>query len=133
MARKVSLGHSGDAPAADVDRATFDARTAEADVAAQAARLAYLRTRESAAARGIYLDAGANDVPYSMQRIDEIDLRLADLNRARTERTVAETTLEMRLKAEERRFQLMSEADLDISADGMVWKLGTSNGERRTD
>ena len=130
MARKVSLGHFGDAPAADVDRATFDAKAAEADVAAQAAHLAYLRTRESAVARGVYLDAGANDVPYSLQRIDEIDLRLADIDRARTERAAAETTLEMRLKAEERRFQRMSEADLDLSADGMVWKLGASNGER---
>jgi multidrug resistance efflux pump len=130
MARKVSLGHSGDAPAAEVDRATFDARAAEADVAAQAAHLAYLRTRESAVAHSIYLDAGANDVPYSLQRIDEIDLRLADIERARTERAAAVTALDMRLKAEERRLQHMSEADLDLSADGMVWKLGASNGER---
>ena len=65
MQRKVSLGHSGDAPLADVDRATAEEQTAEADVSAGAARLAYLRARQAAVAQGLYLDAGGNDVSYS--------------------------------------------------------------------
>lgn len=130
MGRKVSLVRFGDVSAATADRATLDARTAETDVASQAARLAYLRARETAAAHGIFLDTGANDVSYSAQRIDEIDLRLADVIRAEAGLAAGRTSTETRLAAEERRFAALSEAELKLPARGMVWKLGVSNGER---
>jgi hypothetical protein len=82
MARKITLGRLGDAAMADVDRVTQDAGVAETEVVSQAAHHAYLRTRESAAAHGVFLDSGSNDVSYSAQRIDEIDLRIADITRA---------------------------------------------------
>ena len=130
MGRKVSLGHSGDVSVASVDRATLDAHTAETDVASQAAHLAYLRTREAAAAHGIFLDTGSNDVSYSTQRIDEIDLRLADIDRAGAGLAAGKALVQVRLAAEERRFAALSEAELKLSARGTVWKLGVSNGER---
>lgn len=130
MGRKVTLGRSGDASVAVVDRATLDAQIAEADVASQAARLAYLRARENAAAHGIFLDSGANDVSYSAQRIDEINLRLADMQRAEAALVAGVTVAQVRLTGEERRFAARSEAELKLSARGMIWKLGASNGER---
>ena len=130
MQRKVSLCHSGDAPLADVDRATAEEQTAEADVSAGAARLAYLRARQAAVAQGLYLDAGGNDVSYSAQRIDEVDLRLADIGRAVAELAAKQASAEMRLTAEEHHFDAFSKADLELPAGGMVWKLGASNGER---
>jgi multidrug resistance efflux pump len=130
MARKVALGHFGDAPVADVDTATIEARTAEADVTSRAAHLAYLRARQAAVAQGLYLDAGGNDVSYSTQRIDEIDLRLADVNRTSAELAAKAAATDIRLAAEEHRFETLSRADLELLASGMVWKLGASNGER---
>jgi hypothetical protein len=67
IARKVSLGRTGDVSVADVDKATHDARVAEADVTSQLSHLAYLRVREAAVGQGLFLDAGANDVSYSTQ------------------------------------------------------------------
>ena len=130
MERKISLGHSRDASKAVVDRATLDAHTAEADVSSQAARLAYQRAREVAAARGIFLDSGASDVSYSTQRIDEIELRLTDINRADAVLATGAIMAQVRLTAEERRFAALSKAELMLMTPGMVWKLGVSNGER---
>jgi multidrug resistance efflux pump len=81
-------------------------------------------------AQGLYLDAGGNDVSYSTQRIDEIDLRLADVNRTSAELAAKEAATDIRLAAEEHRFETLSRADLELLASGMVWKLGASNGER---
>jgi multidrug resistance efflux pump len=130
MARKLNLGHAGDAPVADVDTATTEARTAEADVTSRAAHLTYLRARQAAVGQGLYLDAGGNDVTYSTQRIDEVDLRLADIDRTSAELAAAEATADTRLAAEEHRFEALSRADLTLPAGGMVWKLAVSNGER---
>lgn len=130
MVRKVSLGRSGDVSVAAVDHATLDAHTAETDVTSQTARLAYLRTRQAAAAQGIFLDSGANDVSYSTQRIDEINLRLTDINRADGGLGAGKVSTEARLAAEERRFAALSDAELKFPTRGMIWKLGVSNGER---
>lgn len=130
MGRKVSLGRSGDVPVAAIDRAALDAHTAETDVTSQTAHLAYQRAREAAAAQGIFLDAGASDVSYSTQRMDEINLRLTDVNRAGAGLAAGKILAEVRLAAEERRFAALSDAELRLSAPGMVWKLGVSNGER---
>jgi multidrug resistance efflux pump len=129
-ARKVILGRSGVVSTAGVDQATSDARVAEAEVTSQTAHLTSLRAKEAAAALGIFLDTGANDVSYSAQRIDEIDLRLADADRAAAALVAGEAAAENRLAAEERRFALQSEANLEPGANGMIWKLGASNGER---
>lgn len=130
MGRKVSLGRSGDASPSAVEHATLDSRTARAGVASKSARLAYLQARGAAAAHGIFLDAGANDVSYSSQRIDEVDLRLADIDRADAGFAAGRSSAEIRLAAEKRRFAALSGAELKFPSEGMVWKLGVSNGER---
>ena len=75
-------------------------------------------------------ETGSNDVAYSAQRADKIAIRLVSLNRtASTLEAEAEETAE-RLAAEERRIALMTADNLKAPSSGMVWKLGTSNGER---
>lgn len=130
MARKLTLGRTGDAPLASVEQATLEARAAEADLSAQSAHVAALSTREAAAAQGVFLDAGSNDVSYSAQRIDDIDLRLADIGRSEAVLEGARNSAQARLEAEERHYESLARADLVSPNRGMVWKLGASNGER---
>jgi biotin carboxyl carrier protein len=62
--------------------------------------------------------------------MDEINLRLADIDRAAAVLAAGRIMTEARLAAEERRFAALSKAELKVSVPGMIWKLGTSNGER---
>ena len=130
MVRKAALGRTGDAPVATVEQAALDARALEAEFATQSARLLSVRMREAAAHRGMFLDNGSNDVSYSAQRIDEVDLRITEAERASAVLDAGIALAQTRLAAEERRYAAHATAELSLPKRGMVWKLGASNGER---
>jgi multidrug resistance efflux pump len=128
--RKNSLSRTGDAPTADVDKARSAAEQADREVDAGMARLAYLRVQADAARKGMLLESGSNDVPYSSQRADEIGIRLAEIEREIAYLSAYEAETSARLEAERRRVELLRTADLVAPSSGMLWKLGASEGER---
>jgi multidrug resistance efflux pump len=130
LTRKQSLAVSGAVSQSDLDRIRGEVDVVSREIDAQRAHTASLRTAASAVSRGVIAETGSNDVAYSAQRADEIAIRLVSLNRtASTLEAEAEETAE-RLAAEERRIALMTADNLKAPSSGMVWKLGTSNGER---
>ena len=130
LARRSTLIASGFVAAAEIERLTADLAAAERGIAAQAQRLAANRVEAGAAQAGILSEPGANDVAYSAQRMDEVDLRLAELDRTLAITAAEADATDRRLHAADRRDMLMRGAVLTAPAAGMVWKQRAANGER---
>jgi multidrug resistance efflux pump len=127
--REEALGRTGDAPPAMVDKALAASDQADRDAEAALARLAYLRVQAEAADRGMLLENGSNDVPYSSQRADEIGVRLAEIEQQIGSLAAAEQETAARLNAEQHRIGLLRQAEIVAPSASMVWKLGASEGE----
>jgi multidrug resistance efflux pump len=130
LGRKATLGQTGDAPTADVDKARSTAGQANHNFDAGTFRLAYLRLQAESARQGMLLESGSADLPYSSQRADEIGIRIAEIEREITFLTASLDETAKRLDAERRRVALLRGVDLIAPSAGMVWKLGASEGER---
>ncbi|HZH27181.1 MAG TPA: HlyD family efflux transporter periplasmic adaptor subunit [Azospirillaceae bacterium] len=128
--RKLALGMGEAVTRAEVERARSALDVAEKEAAAQAARLASVRTQAESVALGVIAEPGANDVAYSRQRADEISIRLAELGRTISALAADEAVTSERLDVETGRIALLREAAIVAPSDGLVWKYGASNGER---
>lgn len=105
----------------------YEVATREAE--AQQSALTALHTEGEAAKQGLSAQATENDVPYSRQRVDDINLRLADIGRSLSISTAqAHTSAELGQFAKEHTDALQS-ANLLAPISGMVWKLGAAEGE----
>jgi len=127
--RTEALGRTGNAAPAQVDKVRALADQADRDAEAALFRLAYLRVQAEAAGRGLLLENGSNDVPYSSQRADEIAVRLAEIERQIAALSTAGQETATRLDAEQNRIALLRHADLNAPSSGILWKLGASEGE----
>lgn len=114
---------------ADLDKlqAQFDIATQE--FAAQQADLGAIREEANAASRGILSEPGINDVAYSRQSADEIDLRLSETDRTLLALQSQATQANKDVESEAKRAELVHEADLVAPASGILWKLSALNGE----
>jgi multidrug resistance efflux pump len=128
--RKAELARSNTASAADLDRAKYASEALDREAQSLAGRLASQQAQLNAANRGILTDAGGNDVPYSVQRADEVRLRLVELDRALD--TVREDAKETKARAaaERHRIDMLRSTTLAAPSAGMLWKVGASDGER---
>jgi multidrug resistance efflux pump len=128
--RKAALGRMADASTAEVDKSRSAAAQADMNVEAAIARHAYLLLQAEVAQKGILLESGSADVPYSSQRADELAVRLAEIDREIAYLAASEAETSARLDAEHHRLDLLRGADLVAPSPGMLWKLGASDGER---
>jgi multidrug resistance efflux pump len=103
---------------------------AEREAAALESQLAAARSEAGAARRGVLTDPGANDVPYSRQRADELAVHIARSQREIEALAADEEETSARLASEEAHVALLRSATLAAPSSGMVWKLGASDGER---
>ena len=132
LARITRLAADGVAtPAArDTEVAALAATTA--DVAADRGQLAALAAQAAAAAHGLLLDDGGNDVPYSAQRADEVAITLARLEGDLSTTRARIAGLHTAVAAEHRRLDLLADAVLRAPAVGTVWKIDAIAGEHVT-
>lgn len=131
LARKTTLLRSGFATLAEIDKLRGDYESAKKDTQAAKARMETLQGQVNAAREGIIIDSGSsNDVPYSLQRADEIRIRLTEIERAiDTARTNAYSTRE-RAQLEAQRVEKLERAIVKSPIDGILWKIGANTGER---
>ncbi len=116
---------------ADYDRTVTSARVAQQDLAAQDAELSAKRVEVAAVRRGIMVEAGDNsDVAYSLQRMGEIDLRLAGLAREQAEAEAQAAAAQMNYGPTAVHDKLLSEARMLAPASGELWKWYAANGEQ---
>jgi multidrug resistance efflux pump len=130
LARKSSLSKTGFSSPADLESAQSDFDIASRQVSAQQGHLDSLRAQAQAVNQGVVSEPGSNDVTYSMQRADEITIRLSELDRelALAQADILETTA--RLQGEEERLSRLQKASLLAPTSGIIWKLEASTGER---
>jgi multidrug resistance efflux pump len=130
LTRRSSLAQTGVSSAADLDKARSDFKVAAHEVGALQGRLDALSAQAKAAEQGVIAETGSNDVTYSAQRADEIDIRVGELTRERAlQQAEIEETL-ARLSNEEERVSKLQAAALVAPASGIIWKLKASDGER---
>ena len=130
LERKLSLTRVGFAPLVDLEHLQADLAVSNNEIAAQAARVAKTRIQQIAGQRGLLLDNGSNDASYSSQRVDDITLRLTEIERAIASFTAAETEARDRLASERQRLSRLQDAVLTAPSAGTVWRVGASDGER---
>jgi len=102
---------------------------AAAEEARTAARLAKIRRDLASAKEGVFLgDSNSSDVPYSRQRLDEVNIRLAGLRN--DERTMLATIaeLEAKYRAEVKRNARMASQELAAPVEGVVWRSTVAQG-----
>lgn len=129
-ARRAELARSGAASLSDLDKAHYGFESLNRQAQSLVGQLASVQAQVDATTLGVMTDAGGNDVTYSLQRADEVRLRLAELDRALDTVDGDGKEADDRLADETRRIGLLRSAAMTAPSAGMLWKVGSSNGER---
>jgi multidrug resistance efflux pump len=130
LARAHQLRDAGIISAADLDKAQTQYDIAVKETQAQQAALSASHAEANSAARGIYIEPGNNEIDYSRQRSDEIELRLADINHTLAALESQAQAAKEDLDKESARINQMAQSDLVSPISGLLWKLDAMNGER---
>lgn len=130
LARTRQLFDSGIVSRNDFEVVESQYEVAAKEAEAQKSALAALKAEEEAAGKGFSAQMSETDVPYSRQRIDEINIRIADLDRVIAVHSAQASSSEALSQAEREHFNLLRSSDLVAPVSGMLWKIGTSEGER---
>lgn len=114
--------------------ANFDQARAALDVAEQELESArqrgsYYETELNSARSGVFIGDSYNDVPFSMQRIRELDLRLAELSVDEQQIEARLTQAERQVDAERVRINRLTFATLNSRVPGMAWDFLVDDGE----
>lgn len=128
LSRKESLKISGNVPESELERAQVAEHTTQHDLDAAKEELARLQRVKDAAVHDVYLGEGRNDVPYSLQRVDEINIALADLALKRKELKLNETKVDEQLNDENERVSNMSFVSVRAGFDGVIWRDSVVEG-----
>ncbi len=131
LQRADDLHANGIVSQASLDRVKAQHKVALEDVAAQKAQIAVLQGEGDAASRGIFTEPGfGNDVSYSTQRVDEIDLQLAHLRQSSATLNMHADNLRSDVTVESEYTGLMHRADLVSPITGTIWQVQAQDGER---
>jgi multidrug resistance efflux pump len=117
-------------------------RTAEAHASQQAvstrcemaeARLRRLQVELESAKEGVFLRDGANDSPYSQQQRDRLVLRRQELEIQILEESSRSAKLGAEITEERERLHRLSQVDLFLPANHVVWAVAASPGSTVTE
>ncbi|MEZ0167454.1 HlyD family secretion protein [Microvirga sp. TS319] len=127
--RTRELSSRGVQTAITLDKAKAQYDVAQQDIASARERVSYLSTELSSAQNGVFIGDSYNDAPFSIQRIREFDLRLAELSaEAENVRRRLDLTSEQ-IAAERVRVNRLTAAELSMQSPGIVWNFLASSGE----
>jgi multidrug resistance efflux pump len=116
---------------AEYDKLAAALTVAETKVNQEKGDLAAIDGEVHAARQGILTEPGANnDVAYSRQRADEVDLRLAENARLMTAMRSGAEYAAADAKGQSEFVRRLSASSLTSPIDGIVWKLNSVEGER---
>ncbi len=111
------------------DDLSYAHQRAIAEAARTAARLARTRWDLASAGAGIFLgDSNSSDVPYSRQRLDEVEIRLAGLHNDERVLVATITELDAKYRAETTRTARLASQELVAPVGGVVWRSTVARG-----
>ncbi|MFN3744331.1 MAG: HlyD family secretion protein [Hyphomicrobiaceae bacterium] len=129
LERAQALADTGTGTVVALERARRDATVAAQTLEALRHRLNTLDVELSALRRGVYVGDSYNDRPQSLQRADEIALRLNEVTADLAQREARLANLRNELAAENMRYAQRSAAGLVAPVSGSVWEVMTAPGE----
>ena len=112
-----------------LERAKRDATIAAETQAALGHRLGGAEVELSALRKGVYIGDNYNDRPQSLQRADEIALRLREASADIGQRQARLASLRTELAAEQDRYAERAAAMLVAPVRGSIWEIMTAPGE----
>ncbi len=129
LERTRELNSRGVQTAITLDRAQAQYDVAKQEIVSARERITYLSAELSSAENGVFIGDSYNDAPFSIQRIREFDLKLAELqaeadNVSRRSKLTAE-----QISAERVRVNRLTSAELSVQNPGIVWNFLASSGE----
>ncbi|XUM20321.1 HlyD family secretion protein [Bradyrhizobium oligotrophicum S58] len=114
---------------ANLDQASVSLDIAKQDVESAKQRTNYFETELGSAQSGVFIGDSYNDVPFSMQRIHELDLRLAELAVDEQQIQSRLVQYEQQINAERVRINRLTSATLKARVPGMAWDFLVDDGE----
>jgi multidrug resistance efflux pump len=129
LARARSLDESGSGTKVSLEKARRDATVAEQTLLALGHRRTALDVELAALRNGIYVGDSYNDRPQSLQRADDLALRLNELGADIDHRQARLALLRTELVGEKERYSERSAASLASPVRGSVWEIMTAPGE----
>ncbi|WP_315764832.1 MULTISPECIES: HlyD family secretion protein [unclassified Bradyrhizobium] len=129
FARANELKERGVQTVANLDQASSSLDVAKQDVESAKQRTNYFETELSSAQSGVFIGDSYNDVPFSMQRIRELDLRLAELAVDEQQIQARLAQYEQQIDAERVRINRLTSATLKARVPGMAWDFLVDDGE----
>ena len=115
---------------AAVDKLRADKEALAGEVSAQRAAYASIEAQRKAAKQGILSEPGTNnDVAYSLQRADEVSIKLLDGKRALNSAVAQARQAHSEAEAEARRTSVLGGSELRAPNAGLIWKLNAVDGE----
>lgn len=129
LERTRELSSRGVQTAITLDRAKAQYDVAQQDIASARERITYLTAELSSAQNGVFIGDSYNDAPFSIQRIREFDLKLAEL-KAEADNVSRRLNLAAEQIAAERvRVNRLTSAELSVQSPSIVWNFLASSGE----
>lgn len=114
---------------AALDTAEKADRVAQADLDAAEQAVERIHVEKTSAAQGIYFGDGFNNVPYSQQRVDDIQLRTQALRSELRDARIRRKETERQIAVEQARLSRLTRAELQAPAAGRLWLQLATNGE----
>ena len=129
LERTQALADSGASSKVVLERARRDATVATETLTALGHRLGGVEVELSALRKGVYIGDNYNDRPQSLQRADEIGLKLSEVTADISHREARLATLRAELAGEKERYAERAAATLVAPVRGSIWEIMTAPGE----
>lgn len=127
-----TLRSGGHASASRAEDAELQVERARAEVRRLETVLERRRSEADAARAGVMIADGQYDTPYARQRLDELIVRIADLEGERTGAAALAAELRDRLAAEDERLGRLRRQAVTSPARGILWNVAVAEGAEVT-
>lgn len=129
LTRAADLSERGVQTAAALEKTKAAREVAAEELKIANQRIAYYTIELEAAQNDTYLGDSYNDAPYSMQRLREIDLRLAELRAEHDSIAERLKQAKAQVSAESERLNRLRFAELTSPVKGLLWEYRAGDGE----
>lgn len=113
----------------EVEEQVYQLARATENVAASNAQLETTKAELLALKQKSFIGDGYNDIPRTLQRVDDIDMSLMSMSSEIEKVTTRISMMEKILEKEQADYKLRSEAQITAPRTGQIWDLLTTTGE----
>lgn len=128
LSRKEKLRVGGHISESELERLQHMEHGAQHEIEVARNELERLERELTAAGKGVFIGEARNDVPYSLQRMDEVTILLADIASKLKEQEGRRAKLEKQIEEETGRLNRLSSATTKIDFNSVMWRNNVVQG-----